>query len=82
MSARSVLVVVEHDRGVMADAAGEALTAGRALAAAGGGGGLAALTIGAAADGLVEELAAFGVDVVHQVHHDVLADYGPEAWGA
>ena len=27
------------------------------------------------------ELAAHGVAVVHQVHHDLLADYGPEAWG-
>ena len=75
----TVLVVVEHDRGVMAPAAAEALTAARALA---GDGPLLALTIGAAADGLVAELATAGVAAVHQVHDDVLADYDPEAWGA
>ena len=42
---------------------------------------LAALTIGAAADGLAEELTALGADAVHQAHHDLLTDYGPEAWG-
>ena len=40
-----------------------------------------ALTIGIAADGLSADLAAFGVACVHQVHDDVLSDYGPEAWG-
>jgi electron transfer flavoprotein alpha subunit len=77
----SILVVVEHDRGTMAPAADEALTAGRELAAATGGQ-LEALTIGADADGLAAELGRFGVATVHQVHHGLLADYGPEAWGA
>ena len=75
-----LLVVVEHDRGTLAPAAEEALTAGRALAdtleVA-----LHALTIGGAADGLVDAVGAFGAAVVHQAHHDVLTDYGPEAWG-
>jgi electron transfer flavoprotein alpha subunit len=26
-------------------------------------------------------LGAFGAGTVHQVHHDLLVDYGPEAWG-
>jgi electron transfer flavoprotein alpha subunit len=76
-----VLVMVEHDCGVMAAASGEALTAARQLAAATGAP-LEALTIGADADGLAAELAAFGVTTVHQAHDPVLTDYGPEAWGA
>lgn len=72
----NVLVVVEHDRGVLAPATSEALTAARSL-----GGQVHALTLGAAADGATPTLAAFGAVVVHQVHHDLLGDYGPEAWG-
>lgn len=72
----SVLVVVEHDRGSVATASLEALAAARVL-----GGDVHALTIGAAADGAVGALAAHGAAVVHQVHHDMLSDYGPEAWG-
>jgi electron transfer flavoprotein alpha subunit len=76
----SVLVVVEHDRGVMAPASAEALAAGRQLVA--GVSDLEALTIGADADGIAAALGSFGVATVHQAHHDMLADYGPEAWGA
>ncbi len=72
----TVLVVVEHDRGTVAPASFEALTAARSLS-----GHVDALTIGTAADGLVGELAAYGVTTVHQVHDDILDDYGPEAWG-
>lgn len=72
----TTLVVVEHDRGTIAPATLEALTAARSL-----GGSLEALSIGTAADGLTTELADYGVSVVHQVHDDQLADYGPEAWG-
>jgi len=76
-----VLVVVEHDRGVMVAASGEALTAARELAGTTGAS-LEALTIGADADGLAADLAGFGVRVVHQAHDPALTDYGPEAWGA
>ncbi|MEX0847801.1 MAG: electron transfer flavoprotein subunit alpha/FixB family protein [Ilumatobacteraceae bacterium] len=72
----SVLVVVEHDRGTLAPATLEALAAARSL-----GEPVHAITIGAAADGLVAELAAHGASVVVQAHHDLLSDYGPEAWG-
>jgi electron transfer flavoprotein alpha subunit len=75
-----ILAVVEHDRGTISPAALEAVTAATMLAADGGHA-VEALTIGASADGLVDELAHFGVAVVHQAHHDVLGDYGPEAWG-
>ena len=75
-----VLVVVEHDRGSMAPATLEAMTAARELAAR-----LdvdvAALTIGSVADGLAIELGRFGAATVYQAHDDLLDDYGPEAWG-
>jgi electron transfer flavoprotein alpha subunit len=76
----SLLVLIEHDRGAMASASAEALTFGRGLAADLGVP-LHALTMGAAADVLVAELGAYGVQAVHQAHHDLLADYGPETWG-
>ena len=72
----SVLVVIEHDRGKLAPASLEALAAARGI-----GGDVDALTLGAPADGLATELAAHGATTVQQVHHDLLADYGPEAWG-
>jgi electron transfer flavoprotein alpha subunit len=71
-----ILVVIEHDRGAMSPASWEALAAARPL------GGVHALTIGAAADALVDECGRYGASVVHQAHHDLLSDYGPEAWGA
>jgi electron transfer flavoprotein alpha subunit len=71
-----ILVVVEHDRGTMSPATWEALAAAHAL------GETHALTIGKAADGLVENIGVFGATVVHQVEDEVLVDYGPEAWGA
>lgn len=71
-----VLVLVEHDRGALAPATLEALTAARSLGAP-----VEALTIGTDGDALAEQLAPFGVATVHQAHDDLLADYGPEAWG-
>jgi electron transfer flavoprotein alpha subunit len=71
-----ILVVVEHDRGTMSPATWEALAAANKL------GETHALTIGKAADGLVEQIGVFGAATVHQVHDDLLFDYGPEAWGA
>lgn len=71
------LVLVEHDRGVMSPATWEALAAARTL-----GGDVHALTCGAAAGGLVEQIGRFGAAVVHQVDDPLLDDYSPEAWGA
>ncbi len=72
----TVLVLIEHDRGKLAPASLEALTAAREID-----GDVAAITLGVAADGVVADLAAHGAATVHQVHHALLADYGPEAWG-
>ena len=72
----TVLVVIDHDRGTISPASLEAITFARSL-----GDDVHAITMGSAADGLVAELGAHGVSVVVQAHHDLLADYGPEAWG-
>ncbi|MGB8860309.1 MAG: electron transfer flavoprotein subunit alpha/FixB family protein, partial [Ilumatobacteraceae bacterium] len=72
----TVLVVIEHDRGALSPASLEALAAARSIDPQ-----VEALTLGAAADGAAAELGAHGATVVHQVHHELLADYGPESWG-
>lgn len=71
-----VLVVVEHDRGAVAAATFEALTAARSLSDE-----VHAVTVGAVADGALDRLAAYGAAVVVRAHHALLGDYGPEAWG-
>ena len=71
-----ILVVVEHDRGTLSPASLEALAAARAIDSQ-----VDALALGADADALAAVLAAHGAAVVHQVHSDLLGDYGPEAWG-
>lgn len=79
----TLLVLLEHDRGELAEAAREALTAGRDLAAKMDAE-LHALLIGApteeiAAD-LAETAAAYGADTVHVAEHDLLDDYGAQTW--
>ncbi len=75
-----LLTVIEHDRGEMPEAAREAMTAARSS-------GerweqpVHAVVVGNGADGLTDELAGLGAEVVHVVSHDLLTDYGPEAWG-
>ena len=79
-----LLVLVEHDRGVLADASLEALTVGRTLAAH--------LSLPFAAVALTDALstirsvseacAAFGVGELHVGTHAMMADFGPETWGS
>lgn len=76
-----LLVVLEHDRGELVEAAREALTFGRVLAAKMGEDMEAAL-IGSDDDALVAAAGEFGAETVHTCTHDVLADYGPDAHGA
>jgi len=77
----SVLVVIEHDRGVMAEASLEALAFAEGIAAQ-----LdvdvAALLIGADAAELADLCAAHGATTVHQVVDAALSDYGPDAAGS
>ncbi|WP_420432572.1 electron transfer flavoprotein subunit alpha/FixB family protein [Candidatus Poriferisocius sp.] len=75
-----LLVVLEHDRGSMDEAAREALTFGRGLASQMGVP-LHAALIGSDAPELVAEAGTYGAEAVYTVAHEVLADFGPEAWG-
>ena len=77
-----LLVVLEHDRGALGEPAREALTFGRTLAAKMGVE-MHALAIGAGV--ATEQVAAVsgdhGAARLYTVDHDVLSDFGPEAWG-
>ncbi|HSJ27096.1 MAG TPA: electron transfer flavoprotein subunit alpha/FixB family protein [Acidimicrobiia bacterium] len=75
-----VLVVVEHDRGRLAGATLEALTAARRVVDAAGGS-IGAVVVGEPGEGMVEELARHGAGVVHVATHPLITDYGPLAWG-
>ena len=76
-----LLVVLEHDRGELAEAAREALTFGRSLAEKMDED-LEAALIGADDEALVTEAGSYGAEVVHTCVHGVLSDYGPDAHGA
>ncbi len=76
-----LLVVLEHDRGEMAEGAREALTFARPLAARLGVE-LHAALIGSGDSDLVAEAGRHGVATVHVVRHEILSDYGPEAVGS
>jgi electron transfer flavoprotein alpha subunit len=71
----SVFVVVEHDRGEMAQGTLEALTAARNL-----GNPVVAVVCGGT-DALAAACAGYGATEVITITHPLLSDYGPEAWG-
>ena len=78
-----LLVVLEHDRGTLGEPGREALTFGRTLAARMGAE-MHAVLIGAGAggsDSVVAEAGRHGAACVYTVDHEVLSDFGPEAWG-
>ncbi len=82
-----VLVLLEHDRGELADAALEALTAARGLGDQLGAEvtGVAGVLVGCEADEAAFETAAaeagrHGAAVVHLALHGLVTDYGPDAW--
>ncbi len=77
----SVLVVVEHDRGTMADATLEAFAFAGGIASQLGVA-VEALLIGAAAGALADECAGHGAATVHHVADAALTDYGPDAYGS
>ena len=79
-----LLVVLEHDRGALGEPAREALTFGRTLAEKMGAEMHAAVIGAGAGDGadvLIAEAGAHGATRVYTVDHDMLSDFGPEAWG-
>ncbi|WP_428119533.1 electron transfer flavoprotein subunit alpha/FixB family protein [Candidatus Poriferisodalis sp.] len=82
-----VAVLVDHDRGIPSGGALEALTAARSLAVA------LETTVEAVVLGdpalfeshgadLVAACGEYGASIVHRGIGDLLADYGPDAWGA
>ncbi len=77
----ALLVLCDHDRGALAEASLEALTFARDLAERLGAP-CEAVVIGNGADTAAADLAAYGAEAVHVAAHDLLTDYGPEAWGA
>jgi electron transfer flavoprotein alpha subunit len=76
----TLLLLLEHDRGVWSSANDEGLTAGRGLASAMGGD-LHAALIGQGGAALVDQATAGGAAAVHVVSHEMLTDFGPEAHG-
>ena len=72
----TVLVVAEHDRGMLAEATTEALTFARSL-----GGEVAVLLVGVGADALATECAGFGASAAYHVSAPWLTDYAPEVYG-
>ena len=77
-----LLTVLEHDRGAMTEAGREALTFARTLASKLGAE-LSAAVIGAGehAQAVAAEASEYGAQRVCTVDHDILSDFGPEAWG-
>ncbi len=76
----SVLVLVEHDRGTLSPATLEALATGRGIAAALGAP-LETLVLGEVADDVPDILGEHGAVTIRHATHQLLTDYGPEAWG-
>jgi len=75
----TLLVVLEHDRGELPEASLESLTSGRALAEQMGVA-MAAVIIGADAEGVIAGLGDHGAGTVFHATHELLTDYGPDAW--
>ena len=76
-----LLVILEHENGQLVEAAKEALTFGRSLAEKMDDD-LEAALIGSDDDDLIEMAGQFGAETVHTVTHDLLTDYGPDAYGS
>ncbi|MEE2768672.1 MAG: electron transfer flavoprotein subunit alpha/FixB family protein [Actinomycetota bacterium] len=76
----TVLVLCDHDRGALSEASLEAMTFGRVLAGQTNVP-CTAVLIGAGANDAIGGLAAYGAEAVHIADHELLTDYGPEAWG-
>ncbi len=70
------LVLIEHDRGEMPETALQAVSLARGLDLD-----VEAVLIGDDAAPLVARLSGIGIGRVHLVHHELLTDFAPEAWG-
>ena len=77
-----ILVLVESDASGAVEVSREAITFARSLAAEGGGVPVDAVVIGAVPDGMVDQLAAYGVREVHHATGDAFSAYSGAAWAA
>ncbi len=83
----AVIVIIEHDRGELASASLEALSAARPVATQLGVPVVAAVCGGSdatandTAGAIAATCARYGASEVVSLMHPLLADYGPEAWG-
>jgi electron transfer flavoprotein alpha subunit len=77
-----ILVWIETDASGVAEVSRETLTLARSLSEAGGGVPVDAVVVGALADGVQEQLAAYGVRTVHHAFGEDLAAYSAAAWAA
>ena len=73
------LYLIEHDRGRIDETALGGMTGARLLAESMGGE-LHAAVIGAGAAPAAGGLDTYGAERIHLVQHDLLVDYGPDAW--
>lgn len=71
--------LVEHDHGSVTEVALGGLTAARALASAHEAR-LHAVVVEPGASAAVDAVTPYAPDVVHVVSHELLTDYGPDAW--
>ncbi len=69
-----ILAIVEHDRGMLNELSLQMLALARGL------GDVEAVILGSSGAGIAEGLGAHGVSKVHVADHELLADYGPDAW--
>jgi electron transfer flavoprotein alpha subunit len=72
----STLVLVEHVDGAVRESSLAAITIARGL-----GDPVETVSIGSPDQAGIEMLARFGAVCAHQVEHELLSDYAPEAWG-
>ena len=75
----TLLVLCDHDRGVISDSAYEALTFAKPIADSQDMP-IQAVLIGQGAEKAAESIIYFGVETVNIATHEFLTDYGPEIW--
>ena len=75
----TLLVLCDHDRGVVSDSAYEALTFAKPISE-NENISLQAVLIGEGAEEAAKSIISFGVEVVNVATHECLTDYGPEIW--
>jgi electron transfer flavoprotein alpha subunit len=77
-----IVVLVETDASGAIEVSREALTFARSLGEAGGGIPVDAVVVGEVADGLRDQLAAYGVRTVYRAAGDAFSSYAGAAWAA